>query len=128
MFKYNGGNRVRKGTYWNFSTGERIDVENESVLPGDRKAIYFRLPASGIIILGPILGLIYAAFLPFIGIAMVVKLITQKAAGGVLRLAGRTVSFGWRPSEAYLAGKKKKGKTEVGKEKAETQEGDEGHK
>ncbi|MBI5187723.1 MAG: hypothetical protein HZA07_01430 [Nitrospirae bacterium] len=119
MLKYNGGDKVRKGTYWNFATGERIDVTHEGVLPGERKAIYFRLPATGILVLGPILGLIYAAFLPFIGIAMVARLIGEKVLGGLFGLAGRTVSFGWRPSEAYLAGKKKKGKAEKKEEAGE---------
>jgi hypothetical protein len=66
MIKYSGGHKVRKGTYWNFTTGERVDVSHEEVLPGNSRTTYFRLPASGILILGPILGLIYAAFLPFI--------------------------------------------------------------
>lgn len=52
---------------------------------------------------------------PFIGIAYVVSLpfaflyaLATAALSGVLGLAGRSASFGWRPTEAYLAGKKKK--------------------
>ena len=107
MLKERGGNQVGKGTYWNFTTGERIDISQEGVLPGDSKTTYFRLPATGILLLGPILGLLYAAFLPFIGIAMLVKVVMQKVAGGVFSSARTTASFGWRPSESYLAGKKK---------------------
>ncbi len=107
MLKYNGGHKAGKGTYWNFNTGERIEITNEGVLPGDAKTVYYRLPAVGILVLGPILGLLYAAFLPFIGIAMLTKLVAQKVAGGALSSVTPSVSFGWRPSEAYLAGKKK---------------------
>lgn len=107
MLKHNAGTKVGKGTYWNFSTGERIDISTEGVLPGGRGTSYYRLPAAGIVALGPILGLLYAAFLPFIGIAMLVKLVLQKVAGAVMVPTQKAASFGWRPSESYLAGQKK---------------------
>lgn len=108
MLRYKAGSKVGQGTYWNFTTGERIDISDEGVLPAGKRAVYFRLPAAGIIILGPIIGLMYAAFLPFIGIAMLVKVVLQKAAGMAFSSAHSGASFGWRPSESYLAGKKKK--------------------
>ncbi|MDA8434270.1 MAG: hypothetical protein M0Z60_15100 [Nitrospiraceae bacterium] len=107
MLKHNAGAKVGKGTYWNFSTGERIDISTEGVLPGKGNTAYYRLPATGIIVLGPVLGLLYAAFLPFIGIAMLVKVILQKVATVAMAPTQRAASFGWRPSESYLAGKKK---------------------
>jgi hypothetical protein len=59
----------------------------------------------------PIIGLIYVVFLPFIGIAALAAVAGREVLGGVASVAGKTVSFGWRPVEAYLAGKKKgKGK------------------
>jgi hypothetical protein len=119
MLKHNAGTRVGKGAYWNFSTGDRIDISTEGVLPGGRNDVYYRLPASGIVALGPVLGLLYAAFLPFIGIAMLVKLILQKVASAVMAPTQRAASFGWRPSESYLAGKKK------GSEAAKKDEGGE---
>jgi len=117
MFKHNAGTKVGKGTYWNFSTGERIDISTEGVLPGGRDDVYYRLPATGIVALGPVLGLLYAAFLPFIGIAMLVKVIFQKVASAVMAPTQKAASFGWRPSESYLAGKKK------GPEEAKKEEG-----
>jgi hypothetical protein len=52
---------------------------------------------------------------PFIGIAYVVALpfaffaaIASAAGGAALNAFGRTAVFGWRPTEAYLTGKKKK--------------------
>jgi len=107
MFKHNAGTKVGKGTYWNFSNGERIDISTEGVLPGGRGTVYYRLPAIGIVALGPVLGLLYAAFLPFIGIAMLVKVVLRKVATAVTAPTQRAASFGWRPSESYLAGKKK---------------------
>lgn len=59
------------------------------------------------------IGRIAAA--PFIGLGYIVMLpfafayaVGTAALNGVLGLAGRSASFGWRPTEAYLAGKKKK--------------------
>ena len=52
---------------------------------------------------------------PFIGIAYVVMLpfaffaaLGSAAMNGVMNLAGKTAVFGWRPTEAYFTGKKKK--------------------
>jgi hypothetical protein len=54
----------------------------------------------------PIIGLIYVVFLPFIGIATLAAFAGREVLGGVASVAGKTISFGWRPVEAYLAGKK----------------------
>ena len=56
----------------------------------------------------PILGLIYAVFLPFIGIAMFVKILGSKLLGIAVEPVTEGASFGWRPVEAYLTGKKGK--------------------
>lgn len=116
MRKYKGGEKAGKGTYWNFSNGHRVNMETEGILPGDEKATYRKLSPVGILLLGPILGLVYAAFLPFIGIAMLLKLLGQRLLGGVFGMAGSSVSFRWRPQEAYLSGKKKSKNTEKAKE------------
>lgn len=69
-----------------------------------------RLKGMGALLLGPILGLAYVIALPFIVIATIVTLVGGKIGGAVLSVVRNVVSFGWRPSEAYLAGKKKKKK------------------
>jgi mannose/fructose/N-acetylgalactosamine-specific phosphotransferase system component IIC len=68
---------------------------------------------------GPVLGLVYAAFLPFIGIAMLLKVLVTKAFGGTLEggalESAKVATFNWSPSRAFLAGKrakKAKGKDE----------------
>ena len=108
MLKHNGGDRVGKGTYWNLTNGERIDISAEGTLPGDVKKTYYKMPAAAVIVMAPVIGLMYAVFLPFIGIAMLVKLVAQKAGGGAMELAHGGAAFGWRPSESYLTGKKRK--------------------
>lgn len=62
----------------------------------------------GRIVAAPFIGLFYIISLP-IGFAAALVL---ALAGGAYRMAGKSASFGWRPSEAYLAGKKKAGKAD----------------
>ena len=62
------------------------------------------------LVLGPMVGLVYVICLPFMAIATIITLLAGKVMGGVLGLLWNLVSFGWRPSEAYLSGKKRKKK------------------
>jgi len=59
------------------------------------------------LLLGPVMGLAYVVALPFIGIGTIASMMVGRAFEGVERLFGSVVHFGWRPDEAYLAGKKK---------------------
>lgn len=59
------------------------------------------------LVAGPVMGLVYVVVLPFIAIGTVITIVGGKMVGGLVRAAAR-LSFGWRPSEAYLSGKKKK--------------------
>jgi len=61
-----------------------------------------------LLLLGPFIGLAYVIALPFVSIATMAALVARKIAGGIFNLLGNLVSFGWRPGEAYLGGKKKK--------------------
>ncbi len=101
-----GGHKVAAGTYWNVKNGERVDMEQEGVLPGDRKDTYIKAPGAVVLAAGPILGLIFAVFLPFIGIAMALMALGGKIVEGMVKAASGVVTFGWRPIEAYLTGKK----------------------
>ena len=112
MLKHRGNEKAGKGTYWNFATGERIHLTGDGVLPGSAETTYYKLSPLTVLLLGPIFGLVYAALMPFISIAMVTKVIGEKVFNGIAGVVGNTISFGWRPSEAYLKGKKEKGKKE----------------
>ncbi len=105
---HKGGQTVGAGTYWNMANGERTDLDREGVLPGEGKTIYIKAPGAVMLLAGPVLGLAFAVFLPFIGIAMTLSLAIRKVVGVVTSVAARSVTFGWRPIEAYLAGKRKK--------------------
>jgi hypothetical protein len=107
MLSYKAGQRVGKGTYWDLARGQRIDVEQEDILSGEASSTYFRIPMAVMLLAGPIIGLFYVIALPFIGIATIATLAAGKVANGFLGLIGSSLSFGWRPKEAYLSGKKK---------------------
>jgi hypothetical protein len=113
MLTYKGGNKVEKGTYWELSSGQRIDVANEAILSGDNSSTYLRMSAGFMLLAGPVIGLLYVVLLPFIGIATVATVAARKVIGGAFNLIGKSLSFGWRPRTAYLAGKKKKDKKDA---------------
>ena len=119
MLRHSGGDKVGKGTYWNLTNGERVDIKDEGTLPGDANKTFYKMPAAAIIVAAPVIGLMYAAFLPFIGIAMFVKLVAKKIGGGAMETVRGSASFGFRPSESYLAGKKKEKKDEASKDEAD---------
>ncbi len=105
---YKAGTKVGKGTYWDLVNGQRIDVGQEAILSGAESSTYFRIPTGVMLIAGPVIGLFYVISLPFIGIATVATLAAGKMVDGLLSLVGTSLSFEWRPKEAYLAGKNKK--------------------
>lgn len=108
MKKYKGGQSVVKGTYWNLKYGGLVEMKGEGVLPGGGNAMYYRIPFLFMPFLGLFLGGLYVIFLPVIMITTAVYLLGKRILGGVLSQARMSVSFGWRPTEAYLAGKNKK--------------------
>jgi flagellar biosynthesis protein FlhB len=107
MLTYKGGNKVGKGTYWDLAKGRRIDVASEGVLTGEGTT-YFRMSSAVMLLAGPVIGLLYAILMPIIGIATVVTLAVRAVLQGMYNLAAKSISFGWQPMNAYLAGKKKK--------------------
>jgi hypothetical protein len=116
---YKGGHRVEKGTYWDTATGERVDMEHDQVLPGSEGTIYLRAKSAVVLLAGPVLGLLFAIFLPLIGIVMTFGQVGKRVGESAAGAAARSVSFGWRPIEAYLAGRKKVKDQRVKKEEQE---------
>jgi len=112
MLTYKGGHTVGKGTYWDLANGRRIDVASEDVLAGGETATYVRMSSAVMLVSGPFIGLLYAILMPFIGIATAVVLAVRKVVGGLHNLVTKSVSFGWQPDRAHLAGKKKEKKEE----------------
>ena len=102
-----GGEKVGPGTYWDTVNGDRIRLERAGVLPGDASKAYFRFHPLLLLVVGPLMGLVYAIFLPLSAIVMVLSVLGEKLAGGAVTTLRKAASFSWRPSEAYLTGRRK---------------------
>jgi len=108
MRRFTGGQSVANGTYWNLKYGGLAEIRDEGVLPGGCDTKYYRIPFVFIPFLALVLGGFYVIFLPIIMITMATYLLGKRIFGGILSQAGRSIYFGWRPTEAYLSGKNKK--------------------
>ncbi len=125
---HKGGRSVPKGNYWNISNGERVRFTEEGVLPGDIRTTYVRSHPLLILMVAPFLGLAYAAFLPFIGMAMLVTTVARKIGAMMTESMTKSATFSWQPSEAYLAYKKKHEKeAKKGEQASEETKGETGN-
>jgi hypothetical protein len=127
MKTYKGGETAKGGFYFNLTTKDIFTLEKDGMLPGQEKEHYFRVPVLLMLVGGPILGLFYVMFLPFISFAMVLMVLFQKASAGVRQLDRKLAKLAtaeWRPGVAYFAWRKasrqsKKQLPEVEKPKGE---------
>ena len=121
MRTFRGGQQVEPDTYWSVRDLCVVGMEDGATLPGDRNSVYYRIPLVFVIPLGAILGGVYVVFLPLVSIVTAVSVLGKRIFGSVVFHARRSVVFGWRPTEAYLAGKaKKKEREETGQKREQT--------
>ncbi len=80
MLIWKGEQKAGPGTYWDIQTGERVVMEGQDILPGERSTRYIKAPSAVMLLFGPVLGLVYAIFLPFAGIAMTISFVGKKIA------------------------------------------------
>lgn len=83
------------------------------------------LKTMGRIMAAPFIGLFYVVSLPFIfvyGVGIELLNLALEGLESIINLAGKNVSFGWRPQEAYFAGKKRKKKRGDTEEKEENKQ------
>lgn len=93
MSRHHGGEQVEAGFYLNLDTWEVATLSGEGgTLPGGRDARFQRVPTLALLVFAPLMGALYAIFLPFIGIAMVLQY-----------LAGRAWRFGREAAHAVVA-------------------------
>ncbi len=128
MSKHIGGAEVKAGFYWNLRKWEMVTLSGTGGrLPGNAEDRYLKVPIIAFLFIAPVMGGLYAFFLPFIGFAMVFAFLGRKL-GAASRAAavrvGGLVSPQWRPGEAYLAGKrgKKNGGPAADEDKADKKE------
>lgn len=105
MKRYSGGESVGKGTYWNLRYGSLVDLKEAGVLPGGQETVFYRIPFAILFCMVFFLGAIYVILLPLLMIGTGVYVVCRRVLGGLVYQARKSVMFGWRPMEAYLAGK-----------------------
>jgi hypothetical protein len=123
MTKRLGGTAAKNGFYWNLGKWAMTMVPKQGgLLPGDAGDKYIKVPVLALLVVAPVMGAVYAMFLPFIGFAMLFTFLGKKAFAatrvGVSGVAA-TMTPEWRPGEAYLAGTtRKSGDAENGEDVA----------
>jgi hypothetical protein len=106
MKRFKGGETVEIGLYFNLRECSFKSIDEKGPLPGTDTDVYRRVPMLVLLAVGPVLGLVYVMFLPFIGIAFVTWLLAVKAAhltASVARETVRVLTPGWEPSMAFLS-------------------------
>ena len=104
------------------SAGDDIDHIRKTGFRGTMKT-------AGRLCAAPFIGLLYVITLPFVFFAALSTEAMGLAAAGarkVLGTAGKTAAFGWRPTEAYLAGRKDKKQKAGAKEPGQAPAGKDG--
>ncbi|GAB4370290.1 MAG: hypothetical protein Kow00128_17220 [Deltaproteobacteria bacterium] len=86
-------------------TGGLVTVRAEDALPGDDRSVYCRIPFPLLFPLVLLPGALYVAALPMAAVGTAASVLGKRLFGDFLARARAAVSFGWRPTEAYLAGK-----------------------
>jgi hypothetical protein len=87
-------------TVANTSSDDLAYIENNGGLKSVAKSI-------GRIAAAPFIGLAYIVMLPIGFSVALVAAIVNLTVKGIAKFAGKSVTFEWRPVEAYLAGRKK---------------------
>ena len=73
-----GGETVdRGGFYVSFGRKEFFDLEENRKLPGTKADTFYSVPVVVMLLAGPLIGLLYVMFLPFISLAMVAGVLSR---------------------------------------------------
>ncbi|MFZ3122610.1 MAG: hypothetical protein WA104_04495 [Thermodesulfovibrionales bacterium] len=114
MFRFYGGQVVKKGTYWNLSNGENIELGHEKFLPGNRQVRYLKAPTIGVFILGPISGLLFICLLPLMSLLIGLTLLSRIAiASDALKSDEAAMCMGCHSAQGIVKTFKNKEKVSV---------------
>ena len=116
MRHYRGTETVEPGLYLNLRQLSFKSMDETGCLPGKVEDVYRRVPTLALLLVGPLMGLAFVVFLPFIAFVMVGWLLVVKSthlAADAMRGAVRVLRPGWEPSLAFLS-RSKPARTEHG--------------
>ena len=109
MTTIEAGTQVKKGYYFNVKTWTLEAMANDgAALPGTKGEKYFHVPLLLAFVVAPLMGAAFLMFLPFIGFYLAfsaaLRPVTRLFSNSATELAA-TMSPGWAPGVAHLAGK-----------------------
>ena len=93
MTTYTGTQDVDPGLYVNTGSLRLTSVERRGALPGAASERYRRVPMLVMLLVAPLLGLAFVIFLPFIGFAVMLRLLGEKLWHLVAPVAGRATAI-----------------------------------
>ncbi len=80
MKRFEGGSKVKGGFYFNQKSWDLVTVSGKSgVLPGAAADRYLKLPVLLMLLGAPVFGATLVMFLPFVGIALFLHAVANKA-------------------------------------------------
>lgn len=102
--KHVGGEVVKGGIYWSMSEGEFVSVPQEGGrLAGGSQATYLKAPLPVVLVVGPIMGLAFAIFLPLSGLLVLVPFLADKLRGALVPSAAHAAAgTSMQPGISYL--------------------------
>lgn len=101
--KHRGGEIVRGGIFWSMSAGEFVTVPADGgQLAGGQKDQYIKTPLPVVLVVGPIMGLLFAMFLPLSGVLVLVPFLAGKVRGAVSPSAAHMATPRVQPGVSYL--------------------------
>jgi len=114
MTTYTANQVVDPGLYFSVKPLALTSIERTGPLPGSESDVYRRVPMLLMLAMSPLLGLAFVIFLPFIGFAMVFRLLGERAVEAGARAATegvRVLRPAWAPALAFLSRSKPAPKT-----------------
>ncbi|MDH3626662.1 MAG: hypothetical protein OEV00_07725 [Acidobacteriota bacterium] len=96
---------VEPGIYFNLRHLRFRSMDEPGTLPGAADDRYYRVPLLLLLVAGPLIGLVYLVFLPFISLAMFAGFVVQKLARWTTEVGtafARVLRPSWRPLAAFF--------------------------
>jgi len=101
--KHVGGEIVKGGIYWSLKDGEFVTIPREGGrLPGGSRDSYIKAPLPVVLVVGPVMGLAFAIFLPLSGLLVLVPFLFGKLRGAMVPSAAHAAAGAMQPGVSYL--------------------------
>lgn len=107
MLRHQGGDFVKAGFYLNLDSWEihTLTEREGGILEGGTGSRYLRVPVALMLLFAPLMGAMFAMFLPFIGIYLVAQFALGKGWLGIrhaTRVMVLALGPSWQPAAAHL--------------------------